>query len=317
MALKPGTKIEDIKIDRVFIGRAQLARERFGQRCRGHQGRKVAKSVQAIVVRVRSTSSWRPKSLASTKFHRRRIRVARVGMQHVPRHESRHPEAGRAMCEHLESQLRGPSGKGGRTHLVVPRWQRRQRSRGTSLTSAIGGISRMKPFKISLDSSRRSIAPMSIPTRSSRNNSSRPWCEAAGPRALFDWRLRPTARIIPLCPQSAAVQGPEVLVARANFAREAPASMRCGRCRIMAFAPSSRRHLRTSFQQLRQKWPDDDHPQARGVEAIFSGGREASRLQAVGGFSRAEVADDAGWSGTSISRRIPSASCSKASTMSR
>ena len=48
------------------------------------------------------------------------LRVARAGMLDVPRDESRPPRAWPAMRLDLEPQLRGPTGAGGRTHLVSP-----------------------------------------------------------------------------------------------------------------------------------------------------------------------------------------------------
>ena len=51
---------------------------------------------------------------------RRRLRVAPGGVLDVPRHESRRARRRRALRLHLEPQLRGPAGRGGRTHLVSP-----------------------------------------------------------------------------------------------------------------------------------------------------------------------------------------------------
>ena len=53
-------------------------------------------------------------------FIERWIRVARAGLLDVPGHESRHSLARRTLRLHQQPQLRGPPGRGGRTHLVSP-----------------------------------------------------------------------------------------------------------------------------------------------------------------------------------------------------
>ena len=53
-------------------------------------------------------------------LHRGRRRVAAGRLLDVPRHEPRSARAGRAQRVHLQPELRGPAGQGGRTHLVSP-----------------------------------------------------------------------------------------------------------------------------------------------------------------------------------------------------
>ena len=70
-------------------------------------------------------------------FERRRLRVAPGRLLDVPRHEPRHPRAGRALRLDVEPQLRGAAGRG-RPHAsrLARRWPRRPRSRAISSTCA-------------------------------------------------------------------------------------------------------------------------------------------------------------------------------------
>ena len=93
MALKPGTRIEDIKIDRVFIGSCTNSRiSDLTNAANVIKGRKVAKNVQAMVVPGSQHVKLEAEKLGLDKiFTDAGLRMARVRMQHVPRHESRHP----------------------------------------------------------------------------------------------------------------------------------------------------------------------------------------------------------------------------------
>ena len=67
----------------------------------------------------------------------RRLRLAHGRLFDVPRHESRHPRAGRALRVDLQPQLRGPPGAR-RAHppRLARRWRPRPRSKAVSSTSA-------------------------------------------------------------------------------------------------------------------------------------------------------------------------------------
>jgi 3-isopropylmalate dehydratase small subunit len=85
-------------------------------------GRKVAANVKlALVV----PGSGLVKAQAESEglheiFKRRRLRVARARLQHVPGDERRQARTRRALRQHQQPQLRRPPGRGGRTHLVSP-----------------------------------------------------------------------------------------------------------------------------------------------------------------------------------------------------
>ena len=113
MALRPGTKIEDIKIDRVFIGSCTNSRLSDLKAAAGIvKGHKVAPTRACDGgAGIAGGQSRGGKSRARQNFHGSRLRVARVGMQHVPGDESRRAAAGRAMRQHLESQLRRAPGQ--------------------------------------------------------------------------------------------------------------------------------------------------------------------------------------------------------------
>ena len=112
MALEPGTPIEQIAIDRVFIG--SCTNSRIGDLRAAAEvvaGRRVASTVNAMVV----PGSQQVKAQAEAggprpDLPRRRLRLARGGLLDVPGDEPRHPRAGRALRLHVQPQLRGPAG---------------------------------------------------------------------------------------------------------------------------------------------------------------------------------------------------------------
>ena len=120
------------RIDRVFIGSCTNARI--------EDLRAAAAVVERPARREHACARWSCPGSAQVKragggggprprVHERGLRVARGGLLDVPRHEPGHPRAGRALRLDLEPQLRGPAGRGGRTHLVSPGDGRGRRDR--------------------------------------------------------------------------------------------------------------------------------------------------------------------------------------------
>ena len=96
MALKPGTPITDIPLDYIFIGSCTNARlEDLRLAARVVAGKHVAKSLkEALVVPgVNAGESGGGKGRPGQDISRCRLRMARRGMQHVPRHEPRRTAA--------------------------------------------------------------------------------------------------------------------------------------------------------------------------------------------------------------------------------
>ena len=117
MGLRAGTRLEEIPIDRVFIGSCTNGRiEDLRAAARIARGHKVAAKVSAMVV----PGSQAVKAQAEAEGLDRVFRVAgfewrEPGLLHVPGHESRHSIAGRALRLDQQPQLRGPAGTR-RTH---------------------------------------------------------------------------------------------------------------------------------------------------------------------------------------------------------
>jgi 3-isopropylmalate/(R)-2-methylmalate dehydratase large subunit len=122
MALKPGTRIEDIKIDRVFIGSCTNSRISDLTNAAGViKGRKVAKNVQAMVVPGSQHIKLEAEKLGLDKI------FTEAGFEWR--------ESGCSMCLGMNPDIlkpgercastsnrnfEGRQGKGGRTHLVGP-----------------------------------------------------------------------------------------------------------------------------------------------------------------------------------------------------
>ena len=151
MGLEPGTAIEDIKLDTVFIGSCTNGRiEDLRAAAAMLDGRRVHDGLRVLVV----PGSAQVKAQAEAEgldadLHERRRGVAQPRMLDVPRDEPRHPPARRALREHQQSQLRGPSGTR-RSH--APRLAgdgRGRRGRGAvrrRAPHAGRGGARMRPF---------------------------------------------------------------------------------------------------------------------------------------------------------------------------
>ena len=112
MGLKAGTKITDIKLDRVFIGSCTNGRiEDLRAAAKIADGKTVNGHVNAMIV----PGSGLVKEQAEAEglaqdLHQGRLRMARAGLLDVPRHEPRQAQPRRALRLDLEPQFRGPSG---------------------------------------------------------------------------------------------------------------------------------------------------------------------------------------------------------------
>ena len=114
MGLTPGTPIQDIRIDRVFIGSCTNGRiEDLRAAAAVVKGRKVAPGVRAMVV----PGSGQVKAQAESGRAGRRSSGRRASSggrpaADVPGDEPRHPLARRAVRLHLQPELRGAPGQG-------------------------------------------------------------------------------------------------------------------------------------------------------------------------------------------------------------
>ena len=133
MGLEAGTPIEEIALDRVFIG--SCTNSRIGDlRAAAEmvEGRKVAGGVYAMVVpgSVQVKAAGRGRG-PRRGLPRRRLRLARRGLLDVPGHEPGHRCSPGERCASTSNRnFEGRQGKGGRTHLVSPADGRRGRDRG-------------------------------------------------------------------------------------------------------------------------------------------------------------------------------------------
>ena len=122
MALKPGTKIEDIKIDRVFIGSCTNSRlERSQGRRRYVKGRKVAPTVHAMVVPGSQKVKPEAESLGLDKiFTEAGFEWRESGCSMCLAMNPDILQPGERCASTSNRNFEGRQGKGGRTHLVSP-----------------------------------------------------------------------------------------------------------------------------------------------------------------------------------------------------
>ena len=111
MALEAGTPIQEIVIDRVFIGSCTNSRiEDLRAAAQVIKGRKVHGKVGAMAVpRLHRHQKAGGGRGPGQYFYRCRLRVARGGLLHVPGDEPGHPAVWPAVRLHLQPQLRGPA----------------------------------------------------------------------------------------------------------------------------------------------------------------------------------------------------------------
>jgi 3-isopropylmalate/(R)-2-methylmalate dehydratase large subunit len=111
MGLKPGTKMTDIAIDRVFIGSCTNGRiEDLREVAAVVEGKTVADGQRDDRAGLRPGEGTGGEGRPRQDLHRSRFRMARAGLLDVPCHERRPVGAGRALRVDLEPQLRGPPG---------------------------------------------------------------------------------------------------------------------------------------------------------------------------------------------------------------
>ena len=112
MGLTAGTKITDIKLDRVFIG--SCTNGRIEDSARGGEGRRGQDRQRPCQRDGRAGLGHREGAGGSRRprqdLHQGRLRMARAGLLDVPGHEPRQAVAGRALRLDLEPQFRGPAG---------------------------------------------------------------------------------------------------------------------------------------------------------------------------------------------------------------
>ena len=115
MGLTAGTPLREVPVDTVFIGSCTNGRiEDLRAAAAVAEGRRVSEGVRAMVV----PGSFRVKAQAEAEgldvvLARRRLRLARAGVLHVPGHEPGQARSRRAGGVDQQPQLRGPPGSRG------------------------------------------------------------------------------------------------------------------------------------------------------------------------------------------------------------
>lgn len=182
MALQPNVAISDIRIDKVFIGSCTNSRiedMRAAAWVVQKLGKRIASNVKLAMV---VPGSGLVKEQAEREgldqiFKAGRLRMARAGLLDVPGDERRPAGAGRALRVHVQPQFRRPAGRGrphppgepgdGRRRRAGRPFRRRAQARLTGRRERSWNNSLSTPAWL-----RRWTARTSIPTPSSRSNSS-------------------------------------------------------------------------------------------------------------------------------------------------
>ena len=146
-ALEPGTPLQEIPLDRVFIGSCTNARieDLRAAAALVADGSVSTPSVRAMVVPGLGGGEAPGRGgRARSGLRARGLRVAQRRLLDVPRHEPGHPRAGRALRVDLEPQLRGPPGPRRPDAPRQPGDGRRGRDRGPlrRRPRAVDGIAR-------------------------------------------------------------------------------------------------------------------------------------------------------------------------------
>ena len=111
IGLKPGTKITDIELDRVFIGSCTNARIEDLREVATHRERKIGQREpeRDDRTRLRSREGAGGSRGSRQDLHQGRLRLARAGLLNVPCDESGQAQAAGTLRFHLEPQLRRPA----------------------------------------------------------------------------------------------------------------------------------------------------------------------------------------------------------------
>ncbi len=119
----PGEPIGDQPVNVVFIGSCTNGRlSDLRSAAQLLRGRKIARGVRVLVVPGSQQVKTRGRSRrAGPDLHRRRRRVARVGLLDVHRHERRYGRQRRVLGQHQQPQLRGPPGRRARARCSPAR----------------------------------------------------------------------------------------------------------------------------------------------------------------------------------------------------
>ena len=131
MGLQAGTPMREISVDTVFLGSCTNSRHRGlpGRRRRAggpHRAHGAARPGRARLAPGQGAGRG---GGTGQGVRRRRLRMARAGLLHVPGHEPRQAGRRRALRVDLEPQLRGPPGPGRAHPPGLPRRRRRHRGR--------------------------------------------------------------------------------------------------------------------------------------------------------------------------------------------
>ncbi|KAF8760053.1 3-isopropylmalate dehydratase large subunit [Rhizoctonia solani] len=123
--LEANTKMEDVKVDKVFLGsctngRIEDLRSAADVVLAAGPGAQVAPGVVAMIVPGSGLVKQQAEAEDSTRIYSGRVRLARGRLFHVSRNEPGPALAGRTLREHEQSEFRGPAGRWRRTHLVSP-----------------------------------------------------------------------------------------------------------------------------------------------------------------------------------------------------